>query len=67
MPGQTALGGTPLDSDGDRLSDSFETKVLGTNAHSPDSDRDGIRDGIEDPDKDGLSNAGEERFATDPP
>jgi hypothetical protein len=66
VPGQAAQGGAPVDSDGDRLSDAFETKVLGTSAHSPDSDQDGIRDGIEDPDRDGLSNAGEQLYATDP-
>ena len=54
------------DTDHDRLSDAFEKDVLGTNPRNADSDHDGIRDGIEDPDHDGLSNSGEERFGTDP-
>ena len=57
---------SPRDTDHDGLSDAFERDVLGTNPHSADSDHDGIRDGIEDPDHDGLSNAGEERYGTDP-
>ena len=56
------LAAAAVDTDHDRLSDAFETNVTRTSISSADSDRDGIRDGIEDPDNDGLSNAGEQSF-----
>jgi hypothetical protein len=50
-----------VDSDGDGLSDAFET-AIGTNPHDADSDDDGVPDGLEpnptlDSDGDGLINA----------
>ena len=66
IPTRPAAAAAPSDTDHDRLSDAFETWVAGTDPRSADSDHDGIRDGIEDPDHDGLSNAGEELYGTDP-
>ena len=66
IPAAPIAPATAHDADHDRLSDAFERDVLGTNPQSADSDHDGIRDGIEDPDHDGLSNSGEEMFGTDP-
>ena len=39
------VGWTPVDTDGDGLSDVFETTVLATNPNAADSDNDGLADG----------------------
>jgi hypothetical protein len=54
------------DSDHDGLSNSFEVGKSLTNPRRADSDRDGIRDGAEDPDRDTLANLGEQRSGTHP-
>jgi hypothetical protein len=54
------------DSDGDGLSDAFETRWGVTAPDAIDSDHDGIVDPAEDEDGDDLSNLGEQRFGTDP-
>lgn len=54
------------DSDGDGLWDRFEERWGATDPYMRDSDRDGIKDGLEDEDGDRLSNLGEQRFHTDP-
>jgi hypothetical protein len=66
IPTAPTAAASPVDSDHDRLSDAFETGVLGTDPGAADTDHDGIRDGIGDPDHDGLSNAGEELYGTNP-
>ncbi|MCA9915184.1 MAG: hypothetical protein KC496_17635, partial [Anaerolineae bacterium] len=53
------------DSDGDCLPDSFESG-MGLSATNPDSDGDGIWDGAEDPDDDGLTNYEEYYYQTLP-
>jgi hypothetical protein len=54
------------DRDGDGLWDRFEERWGVTDPNMRDSDRDGIKDGLEDEDGDRLSNLGEQRFHTDP-
>ena len=54
------------DDDGDGLRDWFETRYGLTAPDDPDSDGDGVIDGAEDNDGDGLGNQGEQRFGTDP-
>jgi SGNH domain (fused to AT3 domains) len=61
-----AAAAGPADSDGDQLSDAFETHYGITDPGKDDTDGDGVRDAAEDPDHDGLSNLGEQRFGTDP-
>lgn len=65
---EATLGTDPFDadSDGDDLTDGFETQLLSTNPLVLDSDTDGTTDGLEDPDGDGLSNADEQESSTDP-
>jgi hypothetical protein len=53
------------DSDHDGLPDAVELK-LGLDPHNPDSNGDGVPDGLEDFDKDGLPNAYEVLAGTDP-
>lgn len=53
-----------LDSDGDGLKDFFEQGV--THAHKTDTDGNGIPDGEEDSDSDGLSNLVEQKLGTNP-
>jgi len=53
------------DSDGDGLTDGLEVSK-GYNPASPDSDNDGVNDGYEDYDADGLANLVEASFGTDP-
>ena len=52
--------------DGDGLATTFEERRTRTDPTHVDTDRDGIRDGLEDPDGDRLSNRGEQRFGTAP-
>lgn len=54
------------DTDGDGLTDYQELYTLGYDALSRDSDGDGIPDGDEDEDKDGISNKAEYDGGTDP-
>lgn len=54
------------DTDGDGLSDNFEIMGTATNPLSKDSNKNGINDGEEDNDNDGLSNAEEEKLGTNP-
>ena len=54
------------DRDGDGLRDSWEERRDVSSARDRDSDNDGIEDSAEDPDGDGLSNLGEQRFRTSP-
>ncbi len=54
------------DSDGDGLWDRFEERWGATDPTMRDTDRDGIKDALEDEDGDRLSNLGEQRFKTDP-
>jgi hypothetical protein len=54
------------DSDHDGLRNSFETTRSHTDPHNADTGKDGLLDPAEDPDGDGLSNLGEQRFGTDP-
>ncbi|MET0771950.1 MAG: SGNH hydrolase domain-containing protein [Candidatus Limnocylindrales bacterium] len=58
-----ALVGDP---DGDGLGSAVEQGRTRTDPEHNDTDRDGIHDGLEDPDGDLLSNLGEQRFGTDP-
>lgn len=53
-----------VDSDNDGLSDYEEVAVLGTNPHNHDTDGDGILDGDEDTDDDGLTNIEECQYGT---
>ena len=54
------------DSDHDGLSNVFETTWSHTDPTRADTNHDGLLDPAEDPDGDGLSNLGEQRFHTDP-
>jgi hypothetical protein len=54
------------DTDGDGLWDRFEVRWGATDPQKRDTDRDGIKDSLEDEDGDRLSNLGEQRFRTDP-
>lgn len=54
------------DTDGDGLWDRFELRWGVTDPEKRDTDRDGIKDALEDEDGDRLSNLGEQRFRTDP-
>jgi hypothetical protein len=64
------FGASPLvvDSDADGLTDKFEIYELAgwTVPNSRDSDKDGISDGAEDIDNDGLTNLDEQRIGTAP-
>jgi hypothetical protein len=54
------------DSDHDGLSNAWERTWLLTNPSRWDTDGDGLSDGREDPDRDGLTNASEQRLHTSP-
>lgn len=64
------FGASPLlpDSDGDGLTDKFEITELAsfTMPNTPDYDKDGVRDGDEDVDGDGLTNLEEQTLGTSP-
>ncbi len=64
----TSLGvaAAATDTDGDGLSDEFETTWGVTSPEWKDTDRDGIIDAVEDEDGDKLGNRGEQRYGTDP-
>jgi SGNH domain (fused to AT3 domains) len=68
-PAGEPLATAPLatqDSDGDGLTDAFETKWGVTDAHKKDTNGNGLIDSAEDSDGDALSNLGEQRFGTSP-
>ncbi len=54
------------DTDHDGLSNTFERTWSHTDPRRWDTDRDGVPDGREDPDRDGLTNAAEQRLKTNP-
>jgi hypothetical protein len=54
------------DTDRDGLSDGFEVRWGLTDPNVRDSDGNGVIDSLEDPDRDHLSNRGEQRYDTDP-
>lgn len=54
------------DRDGDGLTNWFEINRSHTNPDVADTNGDGVIDSAEDPDRDGLSNLGEQRFGTNP-
>jgi hypothetical protein len=71
--------GTPLDSDGDGLTDAYERLVSHSNPYVVDTDLNGMPDGwqvlhfnhtgnnpVSDPDQDGLTNLKEYLYGTDP-
>ena len=65
VPGPTAAA-TPPDIDRDGLSNTFEIGRSLTNPRLRDTDGDGTRDGVEDPDNDGLRNAAEQAAGSNP-
>jgi hypothetical protein len=65
VPGFGVSAAAP-DLDRDGLRDSWERRWGITSARDADSDDDGLLDPAEDPDGDGLSNLGEQRFRTSP-
>jgi hypothetical protein len=67
-PGMSASAASAAsgDRDGDGLRDSWEQRWGITSPRDRDSDNDGVEDSAEDPDGDGLSNLGEQRFRTSP-
>ena len=54
------------DTDGDNLSDLDEIQITATDPTNPDSNQNGVLDGADDPDGDGLSNVKELEVGTDP-
>lgn len=67
VPGAAAAsGGSRQDHDGDGLRNAYERYHTHTNPWKKDSDHDGIKDGRENPDHDGLTNLQEVRVGTDP-
>src|SRR6476659_10494916 len=55
-----------VDSDHDGLRDHFEILRSKTDPMRTDTNGNGLPDSVEDPDRDGVSNWGEQRFDTDP-
>jgi hypothetical protein len=65
---EQGLGTNPVntDTDSDQLSDSDELSVTMTDPVDTDSNKNGLVDGADDPDGDGLTNVGELESGTDP-
>lgn len=61
-----ASGVAAADNDGDGLTNNFETNRSHTDPNLADTDHNGIMDGQEDPDGDGLTNIWEQRLKLDP-
>lgn len=55
-----------VDSDKDGLPNLYEEKILGTNPYEKDTDANGVQDGEEDQDQDGLTNLQEYKLGTNP-
>lgn len=66
VPGTAAAGQGRHDRDGDGLRNRWEVKVAQTDPRDADTDDDGMTDGMENPDRDGLRNVGEQRHGADP-
>ena len=66
MPMGGASVAAATDSDHDGLTDSFELTRSLTNPHRADTNGNGIPDGLEDPDHDGLTNRQEQTTGTNP-
>ncbi len=66
VPTSAMASGSKNDHDGDGLRNRFERLHSHTNPWKKDSDRDGIRDGKENPDHDGLTNRQEQAVGTNP-
>lgn len=54
------------DADRDGLLDAFEERYAVSDPAVADTDGDGLKDAMEDPDGDGVGNLGEQRYGTDP-
>jgi len=65
-PTSVPPGPDATDTDGDGLTNAFETRYGATDPRRKDTNANGIIDAAEDPDGDGLSNLGEQRFGTSP-
>ena len=52
----------PIDADRDGLSKGQEIRITETNPNDADSNNDGVRDGNEDEDRDGLDNTNDRAF-----
>ena len=59
-----AAGGKDKDHDG--LKNRWEVQVANTDPNDADTDNDGVTDGKENPDRDGLRNVGEQKHGSDP-
>ena len=66
MPFGGARVAAATDSDHDGLTDTFEVTKSHTNPHRADTNRNGVPDGREDPDHDGLTNLQEQTAGTNP-
>jgi hypothetical protein len=65
LPGSAAAARS-VDMDRDGLGNAFEQSATHTNPRIGDTDRDGLPDGREDPDADGLTNLAEQAAGTNP-
>jgi hypothetical protein len=65
-PASTPSASAASDTDHDGLTDRFERLWSHTSPYRADTNRDGTPDGREDPDRDGLTNAQEQKVGTDP-
>jgi len=65
-PGVARVAAASTDPDGDGLPTTFELTQSKTNPSKADTDGNGVRDGLEDPDRDGLTNRQEYLLKTNP-